>query len=225
MFSSLPQRGRIALILMVVLSLFVFIMSLGMVVPHTRPFGSLDLNGPVVADSDGHNTVIADTEARRVLVLDERMRLISIISFDVADAPIDAVTDLCVSQGTVYVAGIRYLEGSTDIDKERVISYDVLGAHDTEVFTREGDGANVPSIKSIGDANGDAIITVLDEGLWSNGSPVCTAYLINNNEVTVYGEGELDDLFGPRCGLRSRERLLRDHKPTWHDRRRHVRWR
>lgn len=194
MFSSLSRGRRIALIILTALALVVTIMSLGMVIPPTLPFGSVKLYGPICADSDGNRTVIADTEAHRVLVLDKDLHLMSVISFDEANSPLDAVTDLCITKDSLYISGIRYLEESTEINYESVFLYDFSGARGAEVYKRDADGATVPSIKSLGDAYGSAIITVVEEAKDDDSRDVARAYLIDDTGCMEYGEGELDGL-------------------------------
>ena len=103
----------------------------------------------MVADSDGDVFAVADTDSRRVLFLDSNRELAGILYLDRLNTPVSALTDLCVSNGKVYVAGVRYKGDSDIVESERIVCYDRSGNQLSIPFeTSEGKSAR-PSIKAM----------------------------------------------------------------------------
>ncbi len=156
------SKIRVAWAVLAVLAALVIVSSLGASLPAV-PFAPVRLDGPVSASSDGSVTAIADSASRRVLLLDEGDNLDGIIDCGALGSPVEAVTDVCVSDGHVYVAGLRYVPDSDVISTERVVSYDPDGSFEQVVYERAGTGANVPALRSLSSMSGGAVVAVCSE--------------------------------------------------------------
>lgn len=111
------------------------------------PFAPVDLNGPTAIDSNGSMTVVADSASRRLMLLDNRDRLLSMIKYDSLNTPIEAVTEVCISGDRVYVAGLSYKKDSYEIERERVLAYDLHGAYQGILYEAPHVVEFSPSIK------------------------------------------------------------------------------
>lgn len=155
--------SRIAHIVLVVAAVFaaaVLFVTYGTVL-LAAPFAEVQLNGPSLVDSDGECTAVADTESRRVLILNSEDDLTGVVSCATMDSPIEAVTNVCVSQGVVYVSGVLYAADSDNIAKERVAAYDKGGNLLGVVYETEGYGTSLAKIKGLDDAvQGCAVVAV-----------------------------------------------------------------
>ena len=107
---------------------FTTIATYGISLPQA-PFKPVALNGPTTVETDGEVTALADSESRRLLLLNKDDRLVSMIEYDSISAPIEAITNVCVSGDRVYVAGIKYQSDNDYITQERVLVYDAHGAY------------------------------------------------------------------------------------------------
>ena len=146
------EKRRISHIVLAVLAVAAAVMlfaTYGTVLP-AAPFAPIQLGGPTTADSDGEFTAVVDTESRRVLIMNADGDLTGVVSCLTADSPIDAITDVCVSKGYVYVAGVRYEPDSSVIAEERLAFYDKGGNYKGIVFSIRGDGDS-PDIKALCD--------------------------------------------------------------------------
>ena len=138
------EKRRISHIVLAVLSVaaaMVLFVTYGTVLP-SAPFVAVPLNGPTTADSDGEFTVVADTESRRALILNADGDLTGVVSCVTADSPVDAITDVCVRDGRIYVLGVRYEPDSDTITKERVAVYDKGGNLQDVVYEKAGRDEN-----------------------------------------------------------------------------------
>jgi len=150
------RKSHVALAVCAVFAAMVLLATYGTVLP-SAPFVSVPLNGPTVVDSDGEFTAVADTESRRVLIMNADGDLTGVTSCMTADSPIDAIFDACVSDGLVYLSGVRYVPDSDDIAQERVVVYDKGGNYRGTVFEIAGQG-DIPAIKSLCDAHGGVAV-------------------------------------------------------------------
>lgn len=141
--------SHIVLTVLAVIAATVLFATYGTVLP-SAPFAAVPLNGPTAVDSDGEFTVIADTESRRALILNADGDLTGVVSCTTIDSPIDAITDVCVSNGSIYLSGIRYEPDSDVIAQERVITFDKGGNYKGIAFEIGGQDDN-PDIKSLND--------------------------------------------------------------------------
>lgn len=162
MSSGDTKRSHLVLKVLAVLAILVCIVSLDETLPLS-PFATVALDGPIEADSNGPVSAIADNAAHRVLVLNKNHEVTRIISFDVADAPVDVVTDVCVSDNVVYVAGANYKTDTDLIVRERVLAYGRFRSHAQVLYEREGPNSSIPAIKALNDAEDGVILTLVEE--------------------------------------------------------------
>ena len=156
------RKSVIALVIAAVIAALVAISSYGTPLPP-NPFAPVSLDRPTAADSNGEITAIADTQSRRLLVMNDRDQLKTIVSFDMLNAPIDAVTGVCVTGNEVYVSGITYEKDSDIIQSERVLAYDGRGAYEGIVFELKQKGQMTPAIKSLSDAKDGVVAAIYHE--------------------------------------------------------------
>lgn len=97
-------------------------------ITRAAPFVPVQLDRPVAADSDGEVTAIIDHESSRALILNGDAELTGVVNFSVVDSPVQVATDICVSEGIVYVAGVKYAPESELVTEERVAAYDTGGS-------------------------------------------------------------------------------------------------
>ena len=141
-------------IITVVLAVFaaaVLFATYGTVLPST-PFAPIQLNVPTTVDSDGEFTAIVDSGSSRALILNAEGDLTGVVNCDTLDAPFDAITDACVSGGTVYLSGVRFAPDSDVIEQERVAAYDKGGNFLSVVYEVNGISNMSPGIKSLSNA-------------------------------------------------------------------------
>lgn len=145
------------------------------------PFSSVSFDGPVAAASNEEFTAIVDTESRRVLIVNADERLTGVINCDTADSPIEAITDVCVSDNYIYVSGVKYHPDSDGIDKERVVIYDkggnLLGTMYDE--KHESDGSGSLGILNISDT-AEGVVVAIDEATYDESS------FVASDSVTFY---------------------------------------
>ena len=139
---------RIVLAILAFAAAAMLFMTYGTVV-LSAPFSEVPLSGPVVADSNGEMTVIVDSDSRRALILDSNGELTGVVSCTTMDSPVDAITDVCISDGCVYAAGVRYEPDSDEVQLERVSQFGMDGQFLGTVFEVAGHNSSVPSIKSL----------------------------------------------------------------------------
>lgn len=144
---------RIVLTVLAALAAALLFATYGTVLP-SAPFAPVQINGPAAVDSDGSLTVVADSESRRALILNAAGDLTGVVDCMTMDAPFDALTDVCVSDGRVYLAGVKFAPDSDVIVQERVATYDKGGNLQGIAYTRAGIGDVIPSIKSLSDIPG-----------------------------------------------------------------------
>ncbi len=141
-------RMRIALIVLAALSGLVVLATFGRNLPFP-PSAPINLVGPTVADTDGNHTAIVTSESRAVLILNKDHRLMGIVDCDKLNAPIEAITDVCVAEDVLYVAGVQYQEDSDIIVRERVVAYDMHGRSEAVVYEITAENQLYPSIKGM----------------------------------------------------------------------------
>lgn len=126
---------------------------------------AIPFEGPYDADSSGQYTAVVDRESRRVLILNDNYELTGIVDCDTLNAPLEAITDVCVADKTIYVAGVRYLEDSEVIQRERVVAYNTGGTSEQVVYDTTSTELTSPTIKAL-DSAGDGvyIVRVLGDG-------------------------------------------------------------
>lgn len=150
------RKTRVVLVVLAVLAAVFLFATYGTVLP-SAPFASVQLNGPTVVDSDGEFTGVVDTESRRALILNADGDLTGVVDCTTIDSPLNAITDVCVSGGSVYLAGMRYEPDSNIIAKERVACYDKGGNFQGLAFEIEGAG-DIPSINALCDVPGGVAV-------------------------------------------------------------------
>ncbi|MDO4796600.1 MAG: hypothetical protein Q4A01_01110 [Coriobacteriales bacterium] len=138
--------------LLAIVSLVAIIASFGAPLPWI-PFAEVALDHPTAASSDGTYTAVATDQARKVLIVDGNNELYACIDYETFEAPLEIVTDVCVSNGRVYVAGMRYKPDSNVIALERVVAYGMNGAQQGIVYEQKGQGTK-PGILSLDDQDG-----------------------------------------------------------------------
>lgn len=156
------RKTLLAAIAFAAIAAIVIFSSIGETLPYAF-FQPVSLNGPAAVDSDGKTTAIADSQSRRLLVLDENMELVRIVSYDAFNAPIQAITDISISNGTIYVAGVVYKNDSSLIEQEKVLTYDRNGKYLSPVYESARKTAAVQSLKSLNRAPGGMIAALVDE--------------------------------------------------------------
>ena len=161
------NKSRIVLTALAVLAAAVLFVTYGTVLP-SAPFASIPLNGPTAVDSDGRITGVVDTESRRALILNADGDLTGVVSCATTDSPFDAITDVCVKDGLVYLSGARFAPDSDAIEQERVAVYDKGGNFQGVVFEKDGDGSAIPSIKSLNDAATGVVISYEKRADWDS---------------------------------------------------------
>lgn len=144
------RTSHIVYAILATVAVVVLFVTYGTVLPAV-PFAPVSLNGPTVVDSDGEATVVVDTESRRALIMNAEGDMTGVIDCTTADSPVNAITDACVSDGLVYVSGVRFAPDSDVIDKERVAVYSEGGAPIALVFEKQGDESTIPLVKSLSD--------------------------------------------------------------------------
>lgn len=130
------------------LAVAVLFVTYGTVLP-AAPFAPIQLDGPTVVDSDGSLSVVVDAESQRALILNADGDLTGVVGCATADTPIDAITDVCISDGLVYLSGVRFVADSDIIDQERVIVYDKGGKLQGIAYEISDINDVSPSIKAL----------------------------------------------------------------------------
>ncbi len=153
---------RIVVGIIAVISTLVTLASFGTVLPSS-PFSPIALETPVASDSNGDITLVADKEARRLLVLNDKHQLTAIVSLDSLNSPVDAITDVCISNNALYVCGVRHYKGGDLIEQERIVRYDMKGRNSSIVYETKKSVSIVRSIVSIFDSDRGAIAAVYRE--------------------------------------------------------------
>ncbi|MBO7675647.1 MAG: MFS transporter [Atopobiaceae bacterium] len=134
---------------------------LGMERP-AAPFAAFDLVGPVIADSNGNHTAIVDSGSRRVLILNKEHRLMGMINCEELNSPIETVTNVAITDDTVYVTGAKYQAGSDIIVRERVVSYNLFGTSSTVLDDREIAYGFSPTMMAMDAAEEGVYVTMAD---------------------------------------------------------------
>ncbi|MBR2836576.1 MAG: MFS transporter [Coriobacteriales bacterium] len=151
-------------ILVAALAFVMLLMFLGTAFPPL-PWASVPFAGPTIVASDGTLTAVADTDSRRVLILDKDGLLTGIIDCESFDAPIDAVTDLCVANGQIYVVGVRFAPDSDMIQEERVLVYHEDGKLQKTLYEINDSPRSNPAIISVNDANSGIVAAIEQESV------------------------------------------------------------
>lgn len=160
---SHPSRPRIALIVATALAVLAIIASFGSALPFL-PFSPIVLSGPSAASSEGGTTAVVIDHARRVALIDDASRLEAIINLETLEAPIEIATDVCVSNGHVFVSGLRREPDSDIIAMERIASFDLDGNLEGIVYEHEGaDGQTIPRILSLDDKPGIVLFSLVEQ--------------------------------------------------------------
>lgn len=145
-----------------ILAVLAVLASFGIKLP-LFPFQPIALDNPMTADSNGETTIIADTESRRLLILNKGHHLTGIINCESPNSPIEAVTDVCVSNGEVYAAGVKYEKDSNIIIRERVVAYDAHGGSRAIVYDSGEVNEQSPAIKSLCEADDGVLVAMFQE--------------------------------------------------------------
>lgn len=152
------KKSRLVATLLAVVAALVFISSIG-TSKHYAFFTPVEFNGPTFAASNGEITAITDSQSRRVLVLDKNLALIKTIDYNVFNSPIQAVTNIDVSDKKIFVAGVVFLEDSNVIQGEKVLMYRLDGTYEGVVYETKEDTTYIHSIKSLSRAPNGVVIT------------------------------------------------------------------
>ncbi len=155
-------RMRIALLVLAVLAGLVVVATFGSDLPFS-PFAPVALKEPTLVDTDGDHTAIVDSESRNVLILNKDHKLTGIVDCGKLNSPIDAVTDVCVAEKAVYVAGVKYQKDSDIIVQERVIAYDMHGGSEAVVFDLQVDNLQNSSIKTMDSMGNDVDVVMVTQ--------------------------------------------------------------
>ncbi len=150
------RRNIILFVLAIVAAAFLLV-TYGTVLP-SAPFVSISLDGPTSIDSDGRMTAVVDAGSRRALILNAEGDLTGVVDCTTIDAPFDAITDVCVSDGLVFLSGITFAPDSDVIELDRVATYDKGGNFRNVVFAKSGTGNVAPAIKSLNNVPGGVVI-------------------------------------------------------------------
>lgn len=188
------RKSHIVLTILAILAAGVLFATYGTVLP-SLPFVSVQFDGPIAVDSDGDYSAMVDTESRRVLIMNSGGDLTGVVSCTTIDSPVDAVTDVCVSGGLVYVSGVRYKPDSEIIDKERVAVYDKGGNYQGTAYEMQGEGIKA-GIKSLSNAPEGVVVACEknnENGPGDLGSSL-TFYLVNMEETKEIGSVESLDV-------------------------------
>lgn len=159
------KTRRVSHIVMALCAVFaaaVLFVTYGTVLP-AAPLASVQLNGPIAADSDGEFTAVVDAESNRAIIMNADGDMTGVVRCDTFDAPINAITDVCVMNGLVYLSGVRFMPDSDLVALERVVVYDKGGNLQSVIYEMEGNGTVAPSIKSL--SNGVDGIVIAYEAL------------------------------------------------------------
>ena len=156
------QRWRLPFVVLAVLCALATAASFGMVFPPSF-FEPVAIDGPTVFDTDGMLSVVVDSGSKRVLILNSRHKLPGIVSCNEIDSPLESVTDACVSNGKVYLAGVVYKTDSDVIEHERVVAYGTSGRSGKIVYECEESGHQLPAIKTLDNAE-DGVFVVRVRG-------------------------------------------------------------
>lgn len=153
-----------------VVAALISLATFGMSLPD-NPSSKITFNGPIVADSNGEITVVVDSESNRALLLNKDYELTGIVNCHTLNSPIDSIINVCVSDTTVYVTGIKYKSDSDIIAQERVVAYSKRGLAEQVVFDfEEKDYTETPTIKAMdNDGDNGAYIVLASEGLLIEG--------------------------------------------------------
>ena len=108
------RKSHIVLAILAALAAAVLFATYGTVL-LSAPFSEIEIAGPIVVDSDGNMTAIADSESRRALILNADNNLTGIVDCTIIDAPSDAITDVCVSNGIIYLLGVSMHQTATSL--------------------------------------------------------------------------------------------------------------
>ena len=162
-------RLRIALIVLAALAGLVVLATFGSDLPFS-PFAPVDLRDPTIVDTDGVHTAIVDSESRNVLILNKDRKLTGIIDCGKLNSPIEAVTNVCVADKVLYVAGVKFQEDSDIIVQERVVAYDMRGGAEAVVFDLPVDNQQNSCIKAMDSMGNDVdVVMVTQETAQDNG--------------------------------------------------------
>jgi len=157
---------RVIAVVCAVLAALVCLGTLGMELPLS-PFAAFDLNGPVIADSDGKHTAIVDSGSRRVLILNDKHKLMGTINCDELNSPVEAITNVCVTDDAVYLTGVKYRANSNVIARERVVAYNLFGSSGEVVYDREARSGISPMIKALDSTDEGAYVTLISSPVYT----------------------------------------------------------
>lgn len=132
-------RARIVLGVITALACVVIVASYGAPIP-SAPFAPVELSKPSAVSSDGSTTAVVIDQARRVALVNNKSQLTALINLDTFEAPIEVATDVCVSGERVYVAGLKRARDGDQIERERIVAYDLSGRQREIVHEIEGKG-------------------------------------------------------------------------------------
>ncbi|MDO4806694.1 MAG: MFS transporter [Coriobacteriales bacterium] len=149
---------RLAIVLAVACAL-ASVASFGITLPSTL-LSPVVLDGPTAFDSDGTLSVVVDSESKHALILNKDHHLTGMVDCNVLNSPLESVTDVCVSNGTVYLAGVVYEKDSDIIEHERVVAYPPSGRNGKVVYECEDTHYQLPAIKTL-DNGEDGVNVVL----------------------------------------------------------------
>lgn len=151
---------RVALVVLAVVASLVSIATLGRTLPPTA-FGWIPFEGPSDADSTGINTAVVDSASRRVLILNDDDRITGIVECNALNSPLEAITNVCVTNKTVYVAGVKYQKDSDIITQERIVAYNMAGRSEKIVYDQKIDNETMPTIKALEKGENDDVYVMV----------------------------------------------------------------
>ena len=185
-----PKRiSRIALTVLAIMAAAVLFATYGTVLP-SMPFAPIHIDGPTAVDSDGEFTVVADTESRRALIINAEGDLTGVVSCTTSDSPIDAITDVCVSNGRLYLSGVRYKPDSEAIAQERVVVYDKGGNFQGVAYELKGNGV-APKIKSLCDAPDGVVVAYEND---NDDDPANAKFSVSFSLINQHTSSEINSI-------------------------------
>lgn len=158
-------RLQVVLGILAAVSGLVILATFGIRLPDSL-LSPVQFNAPIEADSNGKHTAIVDSDSRRVLLLNERNDLTGIIDCETLNSPIEAVTEICVADDAVYVAGVQYQKDSDIIERERVVTYNWRGNSEKVVYDLDAQhelGSTIKALDNAGD--GVYVVSLKDKGV------------------------------------------------------------
>ena len=174
------RRLRAAFAVLAVICTLISLATFGTRFP-SLPWAPVSLNKPVAADSNGTVTAIVDSDSRRVLILNKNQQLQGVIDCEQLNSPIETVTDVCVSNDGIYIAGAQYQRDSTIISRERVVAYNTYGTSERILYDSSVNYGMLSSIKSMDCTDDGVYVLQHQEDYLPNRDPAVYILHIDND--------------------------------------------